>query len=170
MVFKLGVFAGMRCSEIFGLRRGRVKEDRVDVVERVSRRNIDTPKTAKSVRNVALSSMVKEDMNLWLESTPGGPDDWLFPSENRKMPIGADNMMARHLKPKFRRDKVGLGWVDYRVMRRTHSSLMNAQGIDPKVIADQQGHTVDVNLNVYTQTSIERRRDAVETLASAFVN
>ncbi len=126
LVFKLGVFAGMRCSEIFGLRRGRVKEDQVEVVERVSRRDIDTPKTDKSVRKVALSSAVKEDLKLWLESTPGGPDDWLFPSENRKMPIGADNMMARYIRPKLNPDEVGLGWVDYRVMRRTHSSLMKA--------------------------------------------
>ena len=86
------------------------------------------------------------------------------------MPIGADNMMARYIRPKLKAENVGLGWVDYRVMRRTHSSLMNAQGVDPKVIADQQGHTVDVNLNVYTQTSMESRREAVETLASAFVN
>jgi integrase len=168
LVFELGVLAGMRCSEIFGLRRGRVSDDYVDVVERVSRRDIDTPKTEKSVRKVALSSAVKEDMKLWLESTPGGPNDWLFPSENRKMPIGADNMMARYIRPKLK--SVGLDWVDYRVMRRTHSSLMNAQGIDPKVIADQQGHTVDVNLNVYSQTSIESKREAVEALASRFVN
>ena len=47
---------------------------------------------------------------------------------------------------------------------------MNDRGIDPKLIADQQGHTVDVNLNVYTQTSMESRREAVEDLASAFVN
>jgi len=47
---------------------------------------------------------------------------------------------------------------------------MNAHGVDPKVIADQQGHTVDLNLNVYTQTSVEIRREAAETLASAFVN
>jgi hypothetical protein len=53
---------------------------------------------------------------------------------------------------------------------RTHSSLMNEKGIDPKLVADQQGHTVDVNLNVYTRTSIESRLEAVETLASAFVN
>jgi hypothetical protein len=86
------------------------------------------------------------------------------------MPIGADNMMARYIRPKLKPEQVGLGWVDYRVMPRTYSSLMNAQGIDPKVIADQQGHTVDVNLNVYTQTSMETRRDAVEALASAFVN
>ena len=84
------------------------------------------------------------------------------------MPIGADNIMARSIRPKLR--TVDLGWVGYRVMRRTHLSLMNEQGVDPKVIADQQGHTVDVNLNVYTQTSMERRHEAVEALASAFVN
>jgi hypothetical protein len=79
-------------------------------------------------------------------------------------------LMARYIRPKLKADNVGLGWVDYRVMRRTHSSLMNAHGVDPKVIADQQGHTVDVNLNVYTQTSVESRREAAETLGSAFVN
>ena len=47
---------------------------------------------------------------------------------------------------------------------------MNDRGVDLKVIADQQVHTVDVNLNVYTQTPIESRREAVETLASVFVN
>ena len=47
---------------------------------------------------------------------------------------------------------------------------MNAQGINPKVVADQQGHTVDVNQNIYTQTPLEIRREAVETLASALVN
>jgi integrase len=168
LIFKLGVLAGMRCSEIFGLRRGRVKADHVQVVERVSRRDIDTPKTAKSIRTVALSSPVVADLKLWLESTPGGPDDWVFPSENPKMPMGADNVMARYLRPKLK--NVGLDWVDYRVMRRTHSSLSKAHGIDPKIVADQQGHTVDVNQNVYTQTPLEIRREAVETLASAFVN
>lgn len=173
LVFKLGVLAGMRCSEIFGIRRGRVHkladgDFYVEVIERVSRRDIDTPKTEKSVRNVALSSSIQEDMKAWLEHVPGVQTDWLFASENPKMPIGADNFMARYLRPKLR--PVGLGWVNYRVMRRTHSSLMNAQGVDPKLIADQQGHTVDVNLNVYTQTSMESRREAVETLASAFVN
>jgi hypothetical protein len=61
-------------------------------------------------------------------------------------------------------------WVEYRVMRRTHSSLMNARGVNPKLIADQQGHGVDVNLNVYTQSSVESRARALDTLESAFVN
>ena len=87
-----------------------------------------------------------------------------------KTAMGSDNLMARYMRTVLKREDVGLGWVDYRVMRRTHSSLMKAQGIDPKIVADQQGHTVDVNQNVYTQTPLEIRREAVETLASAFVN
>ena len=55
-------------------------------------------------------------------------------------------------------------------MRRTHSSLMNEKGVNPKLIADQQGHGVDVNLNVYTQSSVESRIEALQTLESALIN
>ena len=47
---------------------------------------------------------------------------------------------------------------------------MREQGVDPKVVADSMGHDVRVNLNVYTQTSIDTRLEAVQTLESAFVN
>jgi hypothetical protein len=56
------------------------------------------------------------------------------------------------------------------VTRRTHSSLMRELGVDPKIVADGMGHDVSVNLNVYTQTSIDSRLEAVQTLESAFVN
>ena len=38
---------------------------------------------------------------------------------------------------------------------------------DPKLIADQLGHTVDVNQNVYTKASVARRKVAVDALESA---
>src|SRR5262249_4232433 len=61
-----------------------------------------------------------------------------------------------------------IGMVDFHVLRRTHASLMRALGVDSKVVADQQGHTLDVNLNVYTVSSLERLIEAVEQLESAF--
>ena len=39
--------------------------------------------------------------------------------------------------------------------------------VDPKVVADQMGHTLDVNLNVYTQTQLESRKGAVNQLEMA---
>ena len=52
-------------------------------------------------------------------------------------------------------------------MRRTHSSLLEELGVDPHVRAEQMGHTVDVNENVYTITSINRRKKAVNVLEKA---
>jgi integrase len=42
LVLKLGVFAGIRCSEIYGLRYGRVHDNHVKILERVCRRDIDS--------------------------------------------------------------------------------------------------------------------------------
>jgi Tfp pilus assembly protein PilN len=52
-------------------------------------------------------------------------------------------------------------------MRRTHSSLLKELDVDPQIQAEQMRHTVDVNENVYTITSISRRREAVNTLERA---
>jgi hypothetical protein len=47
---------------------------------------------------------------------------------------------------------------------------MRGLNVDPKIVADQQGHTLDVNMNVYTQTSLASRIGAVNALESALVN
>ncbi len=70
-----------------------------------------------------------------------------------------------YMQPKL--EKVGLEWVNFQVRRRTHSSLMRELAVDPKVVADQLGHTLDVNLNVYTETNLGLRKEAVNTLESA---
>ena len=93
---------------------------------------------------------------------------WLFPSEKLDTPLSKDNAFRRYIRPRLK--TVGLEWVDFQVMRRTHSSLMRELGVDPKTVADLMGHDVNVNLNVYTQTSVETRLQAVETLESALVN
>lgn len=68
----------------------------------------------------------------------------------------------RHIHPKLK--AVGLEWVTVQVLRRSCSSIMGDNGIDPKVVADQLGHTVDVNLNVYTRVGFERQAEATNRL------
>jgi integrase len=81
------------------------------------------------------------------------------------VPFGeGDNCWRRHLAPQL--EFVGLGWVSFHVMRKTHSCLLKELDVDPKVRADQMGHTVDVNESVYTRTSLARRREAVNRLES----
>jgi integrase len=45
-------------------------------------------------------------------------------------------------------NQTGTGWVNFQVLRRTHCTLMRDLKMDPKLVADQLGHTLDVNLNV----------------------
>jgi hypothetical protein len=52
-------------------------------------------------------------------------------------------------------------------MRRTHSTLSNRQGVNPKVCADQMGHDVGVNIDVYTQTGLDQRLEAVNQVENA---
>ena len=50
----------------------------------------------------------------------------------------------------------------------THAcSLSRQAGIDPKLVADQLGHRLGVNLDVYTVAALDKRQDAVEVLESA---
>ena len=90
---------------------------------------------------------------------------WVFPSENLKTPISKDNCRRRCFLPKL--TAVRLDWVSFQVMRRTQTSLLKELDVDPRVQASQMGHSVDVNENVYTITSLKRRRDAVNALEKA---
>ena len=169
LIVKLAVLAGMRPGEIFGLKRGRIDASSAVIDQRIYRGSVDTPKTHKSKRLAALSSGLRRDLEEWLaRDSEGEPEDWLFPSEKVKTPVSKDNVMHRRIRPALK--TINFEWVDFHVLRRTHSSLMRELGIDPKLVADQQGHTLDVNLNVYTETSLEKRLEAVEQLESAFVN
>jgi hypothetical protein len=44
---------------------------------------------------------------------------------------------------------------------------MDELGIDPQVRADQMGHSVDVNQNQYTRSSLKRRVNDVNALEQA---
>jgi hypothetical protein len=42
-------------------------------------------------------------------------------------------------------------------------------GIDPKLVADQLGHGLGVNLDVYTVVGLDQRQQAVQTLEATIV-
>ena len=162
----LAVLAGMRPGEIFALTRSRTESEFANIQQRVYRGEIDTPKTPKSRRLAALGDGLLVWIRQWMEMLPDrGADSWLFPSERLTTPLTKDNCWRRHFAPKLK--EVGLDWVNFQVLRRTHSSLMDDIGVDPQVRADQMGHGVDVNQNEYTKASLERRKEAVNRLERA---
>src|SRR5580658_10237939 len=162
LIAKLAILAGMRPGEIFALTWGRLTATHADIRQRVYRRKIDTPKTDNSVRQAALSEGLLAEIENWrLMAVDTRDDAWVFPSE-RMTPLSKDNWWNRVMQPALK--KVGLEWATFQVMRRTNATLMKALGADGKLVADQLGHTLDVNQNVYTQSSVESRSVIVNQL------
>lgn len=167
LIARLALLAGMRPGEIFGLKWGQVSETYAEVRQGVYRGVVDTPKTEQSWRKAAIANGLLLDFIAWRARSVDTSDDaWVFPSE-RMTPLSKDNCWRRSMLPKLK--KAGLAWANFQVMRRTHASLMKELGVDPKVVADQLGHSVDVNQNVYTQTAVDIRRAAVNELETLLV-
>jgi len=147
LILKFAILAGLRPGEIFGLKWGHILGTHVRIQQRVYRGQIDTPKTSNSVGKAALSAGLMAEIELWRAvSLDSSADAWVFPSETGKTRLSRDNVWRRRIGPQL--NTVGSGWVNFHVMRRTHSTLMNEIHDDPKLVADQLGHTVDVNQNV----------------------
>ena len=163
---KLAVLAGLRPGEIFGLKWSHLSDTHVNVMQRIYRGRVDSPKSSHSKRKAALAEGLLAEIVEWRAvSLDPAPDAWVFPSETGSTPLSRDNLWRRRIGPRLA--AVGLDWVDFHVTRRTHSSLMNELHDDPKLVADQLGHTLDVNQNVYTRASVARRKEAVDALENA---
>ena len=161
LIAKLAIMAGMRPGEIFAYMGPshcnlcghsatglsgchRYAEDRsVDPESRFVRRP-----PSRNRRLASVSHVTRDDA-------------WVFPLE-RMTPMSKDNCWNRNIKPKL--EKVGMGWANFLVMRRTHATLMNELGVNGKLVADQLGHSLDVSQNVYTQSPVKSRLPAVNQL------
>jgi len=167
LIAKLAILAGMRPGEIFALTWGRLTATHADIRQRVYRQKIDTPKTDNSTRQAALSEGLLAEIEDWRMMAAVSSDDaWVFPSE-RMTPLAKDNCWRRVMYPAL--SKVGLGWANFLVMRRTHATLMKALGADGKLVADQLGHSLDVSQNVYTQSTVESRLGIVNQLEKSLL-
>jgi integrase len=167
LIAKLAILAGMRPGEIFGLKWGQLTATYADIRQRVYRGLVDTPKTDQSLRKAALSEGLLADVESWrLQSLTTEADSWVFPSE-ALTPMSKDNCWRRNIQPHLA--DVGLGWVNFQVMRRSHATLMKGLGEDGKLVADQLGHSLDVNQNLYTQSPVESRLGMVNRLEKSLL-
>lgn len=167
LIVQLALFSGMRPGEILALQWKNVAEDYIRVVHRVYRGKLDRPKSERSKRKVALSASTRQLIEQWRREQSPLPEAWVFPSAKSSRPLERDNFWRWQIRPRLK--TVGLEWVTFQVMRRTHASLSREAGIDPKLVADQLGHGLGVNLDVYTVVALEKRQHAVELLEAALV-
>jgi integrase len=122
LVAKLALLSGMRPGELFGLKWSRLVADYADIRQRIYRGDVDSPKSVRWVRFAALSDGLLMSIDQWRAiSLDSSADAWVFPSERFTTPLAKDNCWRRSFLPKLK--PLGLAWANFRVMRRTHSSL-----------------------------------------------
>jgi integrase len=163
----LVIFCGLRESEAYGLKIGDLcREGAIQVQRSWYRGDINPPKTDQ-IRKVGVGSEIFARLNAWITSLPDRSEEgWVFPSEQIMNPLLPDNVLRRCIHPRL--EPLGLEWINFAVLRRSHSTLHEEIGTDPKIIADQQGHGLGVHLDRYVASSVARKREAVTALWSAF--
>jgi integrase len=168
LIYRLAGLVGMRPSEIFALRWARIKCSIAEIVERVYRGSRGDPKTDRSRREAAIPPELAADIDTWRTLCVDVSDDALvFPSERGTF-LSRDNFLRRNIKAKLA--PVGLRWVNFQVLRRTQASLSQDLKVDPKVAADQRGHTLGVAMGTYITTNNQSRLEAVTTLETELRN
>ena len=59
-------------------------------------------------------------------------------------------------------------WINFAVLRRSHSTLHKRRKSDLKIIADQQGHGMRTHLENYVQSGLTERKAEASKLYADF--
>jgi integrase len=143
---------GMRRGELLGLRWRDVDytNRRVWVRRSIGLGGVvKQPKTARSVRAIALPRMVADELEAhWKTSPFRAADDYVFASSTGT-PLDARNMLREVFEPAMR--AAGLPRIRFHDLRHSYASVLIAQGAHPKVISDQLGHaSVQITMDRYS--------------------
>jgi integrase len=175
------VMAGLRVSELVGLKWEDIHADSLTVDERFSRGEWGCPKTSASSATIGVDERVVERINrlkdmevtinwgargakktfkLVRSATPG---DLVFQSLIKQGPMSDHNVLSRHIKPAAR--KLGIGWVNWQVLRRSYATWLVEAGADPKAVQAQMRHSrSSTTMDIYAQFVPAAQRRAVSQM------
>ena len=165
LAFDLVTFRGLRESEMYGSKIGDLFQRGAIKVQRSWYAGEVNPTKTNQIRDVGVELEIFERLMAWIASLPDRSDEgWVFASERIVTPLLPDYALRHCIHPRL--GPLGLGWITFAVLRRSHSTLHQERGTDPKIIADQQGHGLGVHLSDYVDSS--RKQEASSVLWADF--
>lgn len=162
----LGVLTGLRVGEILALGWEHVDflAGEIHVRRNYHRGVMGTPKTQRSRRTVPMPRPLAEALRSLLRN---GVE--LVFSTSRGTPLNDSNLMHRHLKPVGAR--LGMPWLNWHTLRRTHATLYQRAGGSLREAQAQLGHArMSTTLETYTIPVAAAQRETVEKLAEMMAN
>jgi integrase len=180
----VAVYTGLRVSELIALRWSDIHEQSITIDERYCRGDWAAPKSDASNTTIPVNRKVIEriqrlkTMTVEVKAGSGtrrhqvvkssGPDDLVFQSVRDGRPMRDNNILARHIKPAGR--KLGLGWINWLVLRRSYATWLRMVGTDPRDRQSLMRHSrFTTTAEIYEQDLPESQLRAVEKL-SGLVN
>jgi integrase len=180
MIF-VAIYTGLRVSELIGLRWRNVHEDSISIEERYCRGDWGAPKSDASNGTIPVNRAVIERIlslkTMTLEVRAGrairrypavksdGPDDLVFQSVAKGLPMRDNNILVRHIKPAAR--TLGMPWVNWQVLRRSFAMYLKKQGADVKDAQALMRHShASTTMDVYMQFDSESQRKVVDGLVN----
>ena len=175
----VAVYTGLRVSELIGLRWRNVGTDSITVEERYCRGDWGPPKSEASNATVPVNSGVIDRIHrlktVEVEVKAGcavrrypavkssSPDDLVFQSVKDGEPMRDNNILVRHLKPAG--TKLGIGWINWLVLRRSFATWLKMAGADVKDAQALMRHSrASTTLDIYQQFVPESQRRVVDSL------
>jgi integrase len=185
----VAAFTGLRASELIGLRWKNVHADSITIEERYCRGEWGAPKSKASNATIPVNCGVIDRIHrlktVTVEIRAGnavrrypavkscGPDDLVFASVAKGAPMRDNTILTRFIKPAAR--ALGMGWVNWQVLRRSHATWLKMAGADVKDAQAQMRHSrATTTLDIYQQFIPESQRRVVNKLGeltgASFVN
>lgn len=180
----VAVYTGLRVSELIALRWSDIHEQSVTIDERYCRGDWAAPKSDASNTTIPVNRKVIERIQslrtMLVEVKAGratrryravksdGPDDLVFQSVQDGRPMRDNNILTRHIKPAAR--TLGMGWVNWLVLRRSYATWLRMVGTDPRDRQSLMRHSrFTTTAEVYEQDLPESQLRAVDQVR-ALVN
>src|ERR1022692_56787 len=118
---------GLKIGDLF--QRGAIKVQRSWYAGEVN------PTKTNQIRDVGVELELHDALPIWIASLPDRSDEgWVFASERIVTPLLPDYVLRHciHLR-------LGLGWITFAVLRRSHSTLHQERGPTPKSLPTSRG-------------------------------
>jgi integrase len=170
--------SGLRRGELIGLKWSDIDfaKKQMDVSRSVVEMVAGDVKTEASKKAVPLDDFMIEELLAWYSITPyKKAEDWVFSSDSHragvkrgKQPYWPSPIMRHFIQPVAK--KLGIGSISWHTFRRTYSTLLHANGEDPKVVQELLRHSsIKITMDVYTQAVTATKRKAQSRVVEMIV-